>query len=37
MAKYVVKNDIDGIIVFDYADLNKTACKKLAKYLKKIY
>ena len=37
MAKYVVKNDIDGIIVFDYADLNKTACKKLAKYLKKTY
>lgn len=37
MAKYVVKNDIDGIIVFDYADLNKTSCKKLAKYLKKTY
>lgn len=37
MAKYVIKKNADGIIVFDYADLDKAACKKLAKYLKKIY
>lgn len=37
MAKYVNKKDADGIIVFDYADLDKAACKKLAKYLKKTY
>lgn len=37
MAKYVNKKNADGIIVFDYADLDKTACKKLAKYLKKTY
>ena len=37
MAKYVNKTDADGIIVFDYADLDKAACKKLAKYLKKTY
>lgn len=36
-AKYAIKKNADGIIVFDYADLDKTACKKLAKYLKKTY
>ena len=37
MAKYTIKKGTNGIIVFDYADLDKPACKKLAKYLKKTY
>ncbi|MCD8018384.1 MAG: family 10 glycosylhydrolase [Clostridiales bacterium] len=37
MVKYCIKKNTDGIIVFDYADLDKTAAKKMGNYLKKVY
>lgn len=37
MFKYAVKKNTDGIIVFDYADLDKAASIKLGKYLNKVY
>ena len=37
MFKYAVKKNTDGIIVFDYADLDKAASVKLGKYLNKVY
>lgn len=37
MLKYSIQKNTNGIIVFDYADLDKTACKKLGNLLKKTY
>lgn len=37
MLKYCIKKNTDGIIVFDYADLDKPAVKKLGNYIKKVY